>query len=179
MLRTVRKITPIVSALVFGVAGIAGVTAVSSVLIGCEDESKPEYYIKRLKDPAVRPAAVKRLIQFFEDAMTRADKNRDDPNVKALLDKIVPPLAESRSSTAAVQDAPIHCGCGAMPREPRRPAATWPHAVATRFACHPDPAVAGEGSLKGATLAAQIQRFFARSETFATLLRETIGAGPE
>jgi hypothetical protein len=92
---------------------------------------------------------------------------------------LVPPLAESRSSTAAVQDAPIHCGCGAMPREPRRPAATWPHAVATRFACHPDPAVAGEGSLKGATLAAQIQRFFARSETFATLLRETIGAGPE
>ncbi|MBI5538141.1 MAG: hypothetical protein HY898_35795 [Deltaproteobacteria bacterium] len=95
MLRTVRKITPLLSALAFGFAGIAGVTAASSVLIGCEDETKPEYYIKRLEDPAVRPAAVKRLIQFFEDAMTRADKNRDDPNVKALLDKIVPPLTKA------------------------------------------------------------------------------------
>jgi HEAT repeat protein len=95
MLRTVRKITPLVSALAFGVAGVASVTVASSVLIGCEDESKPEYYIKRLDDPALRPAAVKRLIQFFEDSMTRADKNREDTNVKALLDKIVPPLTKA------------------------------------------------------------------------------------
>jgi HEAT repeat protein len=94
MLRTVRQITPIVSALVFGFAAVSGVTLASTVLIGCEDETKPEYFIKRLDDPAVRPAAVKRLIQFFEDAMTRADKNREDANVKALLDKIVPPLAK-------------------------------------------------------------------------------------
>ncbi len=95
MLRTVRKITPLVRALVLGTAGIVSVTAASSVILGCEDESKPEYYIKRLEDPAVRPAAVKRLVQFFEDAMTRADKNREDPNVKALLEKIVPPLAKA------------------------------------------------------------------------------------
>jgi hypothetical protein len=95
MLRTVRKITPVLSALAFGFAGVAGVTAASTVLVGCEDESKPEYHIKRLDDPVMRPAAVKRLIQFFEDAMTRADKNREDPNVKALLDKIVPPLSKA------------------------------------------------------------------------------------
>lgn len=95
MLRTVRKITPLVRALVLGTVGVVSVTAASSVIMGCEDESKPEYYIKRLEDPAVRPAAVKRLVQFFEDAMTRADKNREDPNVKALLEKIVPPLAKA------------------------------------------------------------------------------------
>ena len=95
MLRTVRKITPVLSALVFGTAGFACVALTSTVLVGCEDESKPEYYIKRLDDPVTRPAAVKRLIQFFEDAMTRADKNRDDANVKALLDKIVPPLSKA------------------------------------------------------------------------------------
>jgi hypothetical protein len=81
--------------LVFGVAGVGATTAVSSVLIGCEDESKPEYYVKRLDDPALRPQAVKRLVQFFEDAMTRADKKIDDPNVKTLLDKLVPPLTKT------------------------------------------------------------------------------------
>lgn len=95
MLRTVRKITPLVRALVLGVVGVTGVASVSSILVGCEDESKPEYYIKRLDDPTVRAAAVKRLIQFFEDAMTRADKNREEPNVKALLDKLVPPLTKT------------------------------------------------------------------------------------
>ena len=45
MLRTARKITPIVSALFFGVAAFGGLTVASSVLIGCEDETKPEYFI--------------------------------------------------------------------------------------------------------------------------------------
>lgn len=94
-LRTARKITPIISSIVFGVAGLTAMAAVTTVVAGCEDENQPEYYTKRLNDPATRPAAVKRLVQFFEDAMTRADKNREDPKVKELLDKIVPPLTKT------------------------------------------------------------------------------------
>lgn len=56
------------------------------------DSAKPTYYAERLGDPVLQPTCVKRLTQFFEDAMTRADKNRDDARVKALLDVIVPPL---------------------------------------------------------------------------------------
>jgi hypothetical protein len=94
-LHTARKITPLIRSIVFGVAGVAAISAVTAVVAGCEDENQPEYYTKRLNDPALRPAAVKRLVQFFEDAMTRADKKRDDPKVKELLDKIVPPLTKT------------------------------------------------------------------------------------
>lgn len=42
-----------------------------------------------------RPTAVKRLQQFYEDRMTREDKNRDAPAVRELLDEIVAPLART------------------------------------------------------------------------------------
>ena len=77
MLRNVRKITPLLRSLVLGVATVSAVSVSSAVLVGCEDENQPEYYTKRLDDPALRPQSIKRLVQFFEDAMTRADKNRD------------------------------------------------------------------------------------------------------
>jgi hypothetical protein len=104
MLRTVRKITPLLGSLVFGVACISAVTVTSAVLAGCEDENQPEYYTKRLDDPAMRPQAIKRLVQFFEDSMTRADKNRNDPKVKELLDKIVPPLTKTYMEGASIDD---------------------------------------------------------------------------
>jgi len=56
------------------------------------DASTPEYYLELLRDPALRPMAVRRLTQFYEDAMTRADKSREDPKVKALCDQLVPAL---------------------------------------------------------------------------------------
>jgi hypothetical protein len=70
----------------------AAVSAVS--LAGCADENDPQTHIDRLKDPATRPGAVNRLVQFFEDAMTRDEKNREGPTVKPLLDKIVKPMNE-------------------------------------------------------------------------------------
>jgi HEAT repeat protein len=67
----------------------------AGALSGCEgDEQEPTTHVERLDDPMTRPAAVKRLIQFYEDAMTKDDKNREGPNVKPLLEKIVPPLTE-------------------------------------------------------------------------------------
>ena len=58
------------------------------------DQTKPEYFVGRLGDPTQRPMAVRRLTQFFEDAMTRANKDRADEKVKALFDLIVPPLTD-------------------------------------------------------------------------------------
>lgn len=92
MLRTVRKLAPTLCALSFAVVAPA---TLAVTLVGCADESQPETWVKRLEDPVKRPSAIKRLVQFFEDAMTRANKNREDASVKALLDKIVEPLSKT------------------------------------------------------------------------------------
>jgi hypothetical protein len=73
---------------------LAFTAVVSSTLVACDDENDPKTWVKRLDDPAQRAGAIKRLTQFFEDDMTKANKNRDDPTVKALLDDIVDPMAK-------------------------------------------------------------------------------------
>src|SRR5262245_8626874 len=95
MLRSARTIAPLVRALLFTTVGVAAASAASVGLVGCNDENAPETWVKKLDDPIQRPAAIKRLIQFFEDAMTKANKERNDPNVKALLDKIIEPLTKT------------------------------------------------------------------------------------
>ncbi|MCU0655060.1 MAG: hypothetical protein MUF64_07170 [Polyangiaceae bacterium] len=98
--------------LALGAAGVAAATAPATVsttpagvsvgallvagtmLTGCDDESQPEYWIKKLDDPAKRPAAIKRLTQFYEDGLTKHNNNRDAPEMKALLDKIVGPMTQ-------------------------------------------------------------------------------------
>lgn len=104
MLRTARGIAPALRAITL-VATTAcksaapllplAVAATSAVTVaGCADENDPMTHVDRLKDPATRPGAVNRLVQFFEDAMTRDEKNREGPTVKPLLDKIVKPMNE-------------------------------------------------------------------------------------
>jgi hypothetical protein len=51
-------------------------------------------HVKKLSDPATRVPAVSRLVQFFEDAMTKDNKDRNGTNVKPLLDKIVEPMSQ-------------------------------------------------------------------------------------
>lgn len=97
--------------LALGAAGVAAVTAAPSatvtttgstigalltatLLVGCDDESQPEYWIKKLDDPAKRPAAIKRLTQFYEDGLTKHNNDRNAPEMKALLDKIVTPMTQ-------------------------------------------------------------------------------------
>src|ERR1700734_62679 len=78
-----------------GPALTLAVTALASAgLMACDDENDPKTWVKRLDDPAQRAGAIKRLTQFFEDDMTKANKNRDDPGVKALLDDIVDPMTK-------------------------------------------------------------------------------------
>jgi hypothetical protein len=89
MFRTVLLGAAVSSAAIVMTATVAG-----STLLGCADQNAPETYVERLNDPRRRVASVKRLIRFYEDAMTRDKKDRSGPTVKALLDKIVPPLAK-------------------------------------------------------------------------------------
>src|SRR4051794_25816185 len=94
MMRTVRTIAPLLRALLFTTAGALAASTATLGMVGCNDENAPETWVKKLDDPIQRPAAIKRLIQFFEDAMTRANKDRNEANVKALLDKIIGPLTK-------------------------------------------------------------------------------------
>lgn len=98
-MKTARKLGStlrLIGNLVLGsVAAPALLTAAAASLTACADENDPQTWVKRLDDPAQRPNAIKRLTQFFEDAMTKANKNRDDANVKALLDKIADPLTKT------------------------------------------------------------------------------------
>ena len=95
MMRTARTIGPLVRALLFTTAGAVAFSAASLGVMGCNDENAPETWVKKLDDNIQRPAAIKRLIQFFEDAMTRANKDRNHADVKALLDKIIEPLTKT------------------------------------------------------------------------------------
>lgn len=78
-----------------GIACIGAPLLGGALLLGCADENDPQTWVKRLDDPAQKPNAIKRLTQFFEDAMTKNNKNREAPPVKALLDKITEPLTKA------------------------------------------------------------------------------------
>ena len=61
-------------------------------MTGCADENDPKTWVKRLDDPAQRAPAIKRLSQFFEDTMTKENKNRESAAVVAILNDIAPPM---------------------------------------------------------------------------------------
>ncbi|RLB54389.1 MAG: hypothetical protein DRI90_20280, partial [Deltaproteobacteria bacterium] len=93
-LRSLREVRPIVHSLLLG-AALAVITVLATgTLVGCAgDDRDPQTHIDKLKDPVQRPAAVKRLLQMYEDKMTEDKKNREGDHVKPLLDTMVEPLA--------------------------------------------------------------------------------------
>ena len=95
MLRSSRMIVSLISTLCLGTAYTVATVSAASLLVGCKDENQPEYWIDKLDDSKWRPNAVKRLTQFFEDAVTKANNDQSAPEVKALLDKIVDPLIKT------------------------------------------------------------------------------------
>ncbi len=88
------RIAPLLRSLLLGAACATATVGASSVLVGCADENDPKTWVERLDDPQKQPSAIKRLIQFYEDAMTRDKKDREGPTVKPLLDTIVEPLTK-------------------------------------------------------------------------------------
>jgi HEAT repeat protein len=95
MLRSTRTIASLIHHLMLGTATVVATGTLLTTVVGCKDEGKPDYWVDKLEDRAWRPRAVKRLEQFFEDALTKANKDASAPEVKALLDKIADPLTKS------------------------------------------------------------------------------------
>ncbi len=95
MLRSSRTTAALIRSLLLGTAAITSTVAVSSVMVGCKDESQPEYWIEKLDDPKWRPPAVKRLTQFFDDALGRANNDMQDPAVQKLLNEVIDPLTKT------------------------------------------------------------------------------------
>jgi hypothetical protein len=78
-------------------ASVAAPTALvlgAPAIVACDDENDPKTWVKRLDDPAQRASAVKRLTQFYEDGMTKANNDAAAPEIKSLLDVIIDPLTK-------------------------------------------------------------------------------------
>ena len=95
MFRTSRAKLTLIRLLTVGAAVSAGTVVASTTLIGCKDESQPEYWVEKLEDDQWRPRAIKRLEQFYGDALTKANNDKAAPEVKAFLDKTVEPLTKT------------------------------------------------------------------------------------
>ncbi len=90
----VRRIGPLVRALLLGAVAPGTVALAATTVAGCADENAPETHVKRLGDPVLRTRAVERLIQMYNDKMTTDKRDRNGEHVKPLLDAIVQPLAD-------------------------------------------------------------------------------------
>jgi hypothetical protein len=92
---TVSLSSALVSAAAAFAAPVSVLLGLGTVLVACDDENDPRTWVKRLDDPAQRANAIKRLTQFYEDGMTKANNDASSPEIKALLDTIVEPLTKT------------------------------------------------------------------------------------
>ena len=92
MSRSLRRIAPLLHSLFFGAALTSGVMLAAGSLVGCADENDPATHVKKLSEAATRPQAVARLIQFFDDAMSRDKGDRAGPTVAPLLTLMIEEL---------------------------------------------------------------------------------------
>jgi hypothetical protein len=90
----VRRIGPLVRALLLGAVAPGTVALAATTVAGCADENAPETHVKRLGDAVQRTRSVERLIQMYNDKMTTDKRDRNGEHVKPLLETIVQPLAD-------------------------------------------------------------------------------------
>lgn len=95
MLRSSRRVASLIGALMLGSATPAAVALTALTATGCKDESQPEYWVDKLNEPTWRARAVARFEQFFEDALTRSNKNLKAPEVQELINKSVDGLTKA------------------------------------------------------------------------------------
>jgi hypothetical protein len=93
--RTVVCTLRLLSAAASVAASLSVLLGVGAMLVACDDDNDPKTWVKRLDDPATRANAIKRLTQFYEDGMTKASNDAGAPEIKALLDTIVEPMAKT------------------------------------------------------------------------------------
>lgn len=104
MLRSSRRLASLVGSLILGSALPVATATVALTVTGCKDESQPEYWIEKLEEPAWRARAVARFERFFEDALTKANKNPKAPEVQELINKTIEPLTNLYVSSADTLD---------------------------------------------------------------------------
>src|SRR5512142_229767 len=95
MFRSTRTLASLIARISLGTAAVMSTGIIATTLVGCKDDSQPDYWVDKLSDASWRPRAVKRLEQFYEDAVTRSNKDLSAPEVKALLTKIAKPLTDA------------------------------------------------------------------------------------
>src|SRR5262249_40957201 len=73
-------------------------------LVGCKDESQPDFWIDKLSDASWKARAVNRLGQFFEDAVTKNGNDIKSAEVQELINKTVEPLTKTYVADYAAFD---------------------------------------------------------------------------
>ena len=97
MLRSSRPVVSLIRSLVLGSAATttaATALLAATTLVACQDETQPEYWVGKLSDNAWKARAVKRLEQFFEDAVTKNGNDIKAQGVQDLINKTVDPLTK-------------------------------------------------------------------------------------
>lgn len=106
MLRSSRTVVSLIRSLVLGTATTTTATVmVATVLVGCKDESQPDFWVEKLSDAAWKARAVKRLEQFFEDAVTKNGNDVKAAQVQELINKAVDPLTKCYVDDYAALDS--------------------------------------------------------------------------
>jgi HEAT repeat protein len=106
MLRSSRTVVSLIRSLVLGTATTTTATVmVASVLVGCKDESQPDFWVEKLSDASWKSRAVKRLEQFFEDAVTKNGNDVKAAEVQELINKTVEPLTKTYVEDYAALDS--------------------------------------------------------------------------
>ena len=96
MFRTSRTVASLLRSLVLGTATTTTATVLAAtILVGCKDESQPDFWVEKLSDASWKARAVKRLEQFFEDAVTKNGNDVKAADVQELINKTVDPLTKA------------------------------------------------------------------------------------
>jgi len=92
-MRTSRAIASLISSMMLSSSLIAAVL-VTPALVGCKDEGQPEYWVEKVDDPSWRAKSVTRLVQFYEDTLSRKNSDVKAPEVVELVNKTIEPLTK-------------------------------------------------------------------------------------
>lgn len=92
-MRTSRALASLISSLMLS-SGLTAAVLVTPALVGCKDEGQPEYWVEKLDDPSWRARAVTRLVQFYEDTLSRKNNDLKAPEVVEFVNKTIEPLTK-------------------------------------------------------------------------------------
>jgi hypothetical protein len=95
MTRSLRATASLIRSLLLGTGMTIVAVSSATTLVGCKDESQPDYWVDKLAEPSWRARSITRLGQFYDDAVTKAGGKSDAPEVQALLSKIIDPLTKT------------------------------------------------------------------------------------